>query len=152
MEHIMNGSLAGGVIIGASSNILCAKMGIGISLIIGFVGGLITILSMVYLQPRLLRVCGIKDERGVHNLHGLPGLIGGLLSALVILGYQNDAIHNDHVNLYFYDTYKNELPSLAGRQAAGTAISVIMGIGMGLIVGGIIRLLYYGELLYRIQN
>lgn len=58
--------------------------------------------------------------------------------------YQSDSIHEDHVNLYFYDTYKTELPFLAGRQALGTLISVGMGIAMGLIVGGIIRLIYYG--------
>ena len=49
----MNGSLTGGVIIGASSAILGAKMGVGLSLIIGFFGGFINILCHQFLKPRL---------------------------------------------------------------------------------------------------
>ena len=36
-----------------------------------------------YLQPFLLSKLRIHDTCGVNNLHGMPGLLGGLLSVLV---------------------------------------------------------------------
>lgn len=88
----MYGSLAGGVIIGASSNLLGARMGLGISLILGFIGGFTTILCMNKLQPCLEETCTIYDTRGVQSLHGIPGLIGGLTSAIVVAIYQREMI------------------------------------------------------------
>ena len=34
-------------------------------------------------QPLLLSKLKIHDSCGVHNLHGMPGLFGGLLSVLL---------------------------------------------------------------------
>ena len=84
----MYGSLAGGVIIGASSNLLGARMGLGISLILGFFGALITLLCICKLQPCLEETRTIYDTRGVLSLHGIPGLLGGFVSAIVVAVYQ----------------------------------------------------------------
>ena len=43
LRDLIYGSLAGGVIIGASANLLGSRMGVGLSLIIGFIGGFVNI-------------------------------------------------------------------------------------------------------------
>jgi hypothetical protein len=50
MEHILNATLAGGVIIGSTSGVLYHP---GIALAIGFCGGIISTLCFQYLGPKL---------------------------------------------------------------------------------------------------
>lgn len=38
-----------------------------------------------HLTPRLETKFGLRDTCGVHNLHGMPGILGGLTAALVSL-------------------------------------------------------------------
>ena len=37
-----------------------------------------------FFQPLLVRKMKIHDTCGVHNLHGLPGVLGAIASAIVI--------------------------------------------------------------------
>ncbi|XP_066217492.1 ammonium transporter Rh type A [Saccopteryx leptura] len=75
MVHIQNATLAGGVAMGT-----CADMAIPpyISLIIGSVAGMVSVLGYKFLTPLLATKLRIQDTCGVHNLHGLPGVLGGL--------------------------------------------------------------------------
>ena len=44
-----------------------------------------------HLTPRLESALGLRDTCGVHNLHGIPGILGGLVAALVSLtSYQDN--------------------------------------------------------------
>jgi ammonium transporter Rh len=56
----------------------------------------------------------LVDTCGVHNLHGMPGLLGGL-SAMVIV------------------------PGVAGAQIAGIGISLAIAVVGGLIVGTVLK-------------
>ena len=38
---------------------------------------------IIYFQGQLLKLLNLHDTCGVHNLHGLPGILGGLLSILM---------------------------------------------------------------------
>ncbi|KAE8605411.1 hypothetical protein XENTR_v10015120 [Xenopus tropicalis] len=75
MVHIQNATLAGGVAVGT-----CADMNIGPfgAMIIGFTAGIISTIGFKYLTPFLSAKLHIQDTCGVHNLHGLPGILGGL--------------------------------------------------------------------------
>jgi ammonium transporter Rh len=73
---IANASLAGGVAIGAS----VANVTPGWSVIIGSVAGAISVIGYTIIQPRLQRATGGVDTCGVHNLHGMPGVFGGLVA------------------------------------------------------------------------
>ncbi|XP_004628366.1 ammonium transporter Rh type A [Octodon degus] len=87
MVHIQNATLAGGVAVGT-----CADMDIQpyVAMIIGSIAGLVSVLGYKYLTPFFATTLRIHDTCGVHNLHGLPGLIGGLSSIVVIaLGVSN---------------------------------------------------------------
>jgi ammonium transporter Rh len=83
METIQNATLAGGVAVGSSSDLVIQPYA---AIIIGFVAGTVSVLGYVYVSPILQKHLGIDDTCGVHNLHGMPGIIGGIggvLSALV---------------------------------------------------------------------
>uniref|UniRef100_A0A8D2CS39 Ammonium transporter Rh type A n=1 Tax=Sciurus vulgaris TaxID=55149 RepID=A0A8D2CS39_SCIVU len=82
MVHIQNATLAGGVAVGT-----CADMDIGpfVAMIIGSTAGVVSVLGYKFLTPFFAAKLRIHDTCGVHNLHGLPGVIGGLASIVVIV-------------------------------------------------------------------
>lgn len=73
--------LAGGVAIGATVNLVSPMT----AWIIGALGGIISTLSFIYVDNWLHRRTGVLDTMGVHNLHGVPGIFGGLV-AMVVAG------------------------------------------------------------------
>lgn len=73
--------LAGGVAIGATVDLV----GPVTAWVIGAVGGLASALCFLFLNDWLGERTGVLDTMGVHNLHGVPGIIGGL-SAMVVAG------------------------------------------------------------------
>jgi|JI10StandDraft_1071094.scaffolds.fasta_scaffold349215_2 ammonium transporter Rh len=99
MEDILNATLAGGVAIGAPSGVVANP---GIALTIGIVAGVISTIGFSKLNEALYKNIGLHDTCGVHNLHGIPGLIGGWTSAMVIASYQTspglDSKYQQYVN------------------------------------------------------
>lgn len=81
MVHIQNATLAGGVAVGT-----CADMEIPLyaAMTIGSIAGIISVLGYKLLSPLLANKLMIQDTCGVHNLHGLPGVFGGLASIVAV--------------------------------------------------------------------
>src|SRR4030067_3495648 len=77
---IANASLAGGVAIGAT----VANVTPGFSMLIGLIAGAISVIGYTKIQPRLQKATGGVDTCGVHNLHGMPGLFGGIIAAALV--------------------------------------------------------------------
>ncbi|WP_085914765.1 MULTISPECIES: ammonium transporter [Pseudonocardia] len=71
--------LAGGVAIGATVDLATPWQ----AWLIGAAGGIVSTLSFLYLNDWLTRRTGQLDTMGVHNLHGVPGLLGALAAFLV---------------------------------------------------------------------
>ena len=46
---------------------------------VGLAAGAISTLGFFFLSPLLEEKAGLGDTCGVHNLHGIPGLLGGLV-------------------------------------------------------------------------
>lgn len=80
MEIILNASLAGGVAVGSSADIIVLPFG---AMIAGFVTGTVSSLGFAYLSKYLQRKINLHDTCGILNLHAMPGLIGGIISAIV---------------------------------------------------------------------
>lgn len=94
LEHLLNSTLAGGVVIGASAGIILNPGG---SMAIGFVTGIISTLGFEYLTPYLQNKYGLYDTCGVHNLHGIPGLLGGIVSAIVAAGFKHESSYDAYI-------------------------------------------------------
>jgi ammonium transporter Rh len=77
---IANASLAGGVAIGAA----VANVTPGWSILIGSAAGALSVFGYTFIQPRLQKLTGGVDTCGVHNLHGMPGIFGGLIAAAFV--------------------------------------------------------------------
>lgn len=82
MVDIQNATLAGGVAIGSSADL---PIGPGFALLIGALSGIISVLGYTKLQSWLERSLGIYDTCGIANLHGIPGILGGLASVFAAL-------------------------------------------------------------------
>lgn len=111
MADIVNASLAGGVAIGATCNLVTAP----VAFLIGIMAGTICVAGYTFIQPRLQSRFKIVDTCGVHNLHGMPGLAGGLIAVLVV-------------------------PGVAKAQLIGIAFTIILAFAGGTLGGFLIRL------------
>lgn len=111
MVDMANAALAGGVGIGSVCDVVSPTGAFGI----GLLAGAISVLGYVYLLPLLERKFKLLDTCGVHNLHGMPGLLGGFSALLVV-------------------------PGIAGAQLTGIGITLAIAIVGGLVAGAIIKL------------
>lgn len=143
MESILNATLAGGVVIGAPCSVIYRP---GVSIMIGFTTGIISTICFHKLTPKLLECIGLYDTCGIHNLHGIPGLLGGFWSAIIVAFY-NSGYDTAIAAKYFTGKFLNIEPRFmfqGAMQVAGILTSLGMGIVFGLIAG-LISLVFYNE-------
>ena len=74
--------LCGMVAIGST----CDLVGPWAGLIIGIAAGAISVLCFKYWQPLSEKIFGVKDMMGVQNLHGVGGIFGALICAVMFAG------------------------------------------------------------------
>jgi len=82
ISDIANASLAGGVAIGAT----CLTANHTTAFLIGILAGALSTFGFAWIQPRIEKAFRMIDTCGVTNLHGWPGLLGGLLTLVVVHG------------------------------------------------------------------
>ncbi|KXJ18333.1 ammonium transporter Rh type A [Exaiptasia diaphana] len=80
LAHIQNATLAGGVAVGTGSSMMMTPWG---ALLVGSIGGAISTFGFKYVSPIMTRVFKTNDVAGIHNLHGMPGLLGGIAGAII---------------------------------------------------------------------
>ncbi len=110
IADMANAALAGGVAIGATCNIVTAPVAFGI----GILAGALCVTGYVIIQPKLQSLLKIVDTCGVHNLHGMPGLMGGLIAIFFV-------------------------PGIAVAQLTGIVFTVLFAYGCGVVGGYLIR-------------
>lgn len=110
IADVANASLAGGVAVGATCNIL----GPASAFLVGVIAGFVCVTGYVVIQPALQRLLRSVDTCGVHNLHGMPGVIGGLVAIVVV-------------------------PGAAKAQVAGIAFTIVFAFVTGNIAGYLLK-------------
>uniref|UniRef100_A0A8C4Z772 Rh family C glycoprotein n=1 Tax=Gadus morhua TaxID=8049 RepID=A0A8C4Z772_GADMO len=145
MVHIQNATLAGGVAVGTAAEFMLMPYG---SLIVGFFCGIISTLGYIYLTPFLEKHLKIQDTCGVHNLHAMPGVIGGVVGAITAAAATETVYGKEGlINTFDFDgDFKGTTPSRqGGMQAAALCVALVFGIGGGIFVGCILRLPIWGD-------
>ncbi|XP_026280419.2 ammonium transporter Rh type B isoform X2 [Frankliniella occidentalis] len=159
MVHVQNATLAGGVAMGTAADLMVQPVG---ALIIGGLAGALSVLGYAFLQPVILNRLKVHDTCGVHNLHGMPGVMAAIVSAVMAgIASQNDYGWQLYVQFPALiprddqpeelDTVRSSLsaavePGLgrtplqqAGYQLAALAMTLVVSVITGTITGFLIR-------------
>ena len=118
VEDIANAALAGGVCIGST----CSSANPGFAMVIGICAGTLSTLGFSIIAPKVCKLIRGTDTCGVHNLHGMPGLLGGLFG-IAITGN-------------------------VGVQVGAAVATVVVGLVLGRVCGAILGLFGTKEVPY----
>uniref|UniRef100_A0A8R1XXI7 Ammonium transporter AmtB-like domain-containing protein n=1 Tax=Onchocerca volvulus TaxID=6282 RepID=A0A8R1XXI7_ONCVO len=141
MTHISNSVLAGGIAIGTVANIILEPF---YALLIGCLGALVSVLGNSYIRPIGARAFGLHDTRGVGSIHGLPGILAGILGFVFTAVYEPTRYGTGNVT-HIYPAMSNSKESRevfvqAGYQLAALVIILLVSIIGGAVTGLILRL------------
>ncbi|GAB0185363.1 ammonium transporter Rh type A [Grus japonensis] len=127
MVLIQNATLAGGVAVGT-----CADLSIHpfAAMCIGIIAGIISVLGFHFLTPLLASKLHIQDTCGVHNLHGLPGILGGI-AGIIVTAIKEEA--------------RQSVRFTPGKQAAALGSTIGIALVGGALTGGILKLPFLGQ-------
>lgn len=79
MEHVQNATLAGGVAMGTAASMPVQPFG---ALIVGACAGVLSTCGYSFIKPALANAINLHDTCGVHNLHGMPAVLAGIISII----------------------------------------------------------------------
>ncbi|KAJ6240154.1 rh50 [Anaeramoeba flamelloides] len=123
----------GGVAVGSAANLYLTPGG---AMGVGAFAGIISTIGFNYLTPFLERKTKLHDTCGVHNLHGMPGLIGGIVSAIVTeVGIHDHSLYNGAFDSIF--TKGDDQPL---HQLSAIYVTLSIALAGGFITGLIVRI------------
>ncbi|KAK7886954.1 hypothetical protein WMY93_026575 [Mugilogobius chulae] len=142
MVHIQNAALAGGVAAGTAGEMMLTPVG---SMIVGFIAGIISVLGFKYLSPILEEKLKIQDTCGVHNLHGMPGVLGAIVGAVTAAVATQD-VYGEGMEDVFPQIASGDFTASAQGVRQAISLAVTLGIALlgGLIVGFILKIPIFG--------
>ncbi len=120
IADIANAALAGGVAIGATCDFASHPQ----AMLIGAIAGVLSTVGYTIFQAKNQKLLKFIDTCGVSNLHGIPGLFGGLAAIVIVDGLD------------------------ASAQLKGIGITIVLAIVGGLFTGKIISLFKKPKELY----
>jgi len=118
IEDIANAALAGGVAIGS----VCNTTTPGYAMLIGIAAGAVSTIGYTMIAPKVEKLIRGTDTCGVHNLHGMPGVLGGVFGIFI--------------------------SGAAGIQLGGIAVTVVLGFIFGKVTGLVLNLFGQKEIPY----
>jgi len=134
MVDVQNATLAGGVAMGSSASMAVYPGG---AIGIGCIAGLLSCFGYNYIQPLLEKKIKLHDTCGVNNLHGMPGILGALISAVVAGAGADSEVYGSQLADNFPAGYTPG--KQGGIQVASIVNTVVFAIVGGLLTGMIIR-------------
>ncbi|CAH1796620.1 unnamed protein product [Owenia fusiformis] len=155
IDHIQNATIAAGVAVGTSADLMLHPYG---SILVGCVAGAVATLGLKYLEPFLAVRMKTHDTCGVNNLHGMPGLIAGIVGAIMaalatpdIYGEESlyktfpartptnlTGLNLDHLGID--PGYGRSAGTQGGYQMAALMCTLVIAVVSGILVGFILRL------------
>ena len=138
MEIVLNAALAGGVAVGSAADIIVQPMG---AMIAGFITGCISAYGFAFISSFVKKHLRLHDTCGVLNLHGIPGVIGALISAIVAVRAGDS--FGDSLNSTYPFTTGRTPQVQAGYQLAGLGICLGIAISTGLLTGFVTSRSYF---------
>ena len=144
MVHVQNATLAGGVAVGAAADLYIHPSG---AMLVGIIAAFISVSGYCKISDSLENCIGLWDTCGVHNLHGMPGVLGAFVSAIAIWSASNEnkdlyyggagckGDDSDGIGCHFYYNWGRQ----GGHQIAALFVTLGISIIGGLIVGSIIK-------------
>uniref|UniRef100_A0A8C3PUY5 Ammonium transporter Rh type A n=1 Tax=Chrysolophus pictus TaxID=9089 RepID=A0A8C3PUY5_CHRPC len=127
MVLIQNATLAGGVAVGTCADLTIYPF---VAMCIGSIAGIVSVLGFRFLTPVLASKLKIQDTCGVHNLHGLPGILGGI-AGIIVTAVQSET--------------KRGVQLTAGNQAAALGSTIGIALLGGALTGAILKLPIWGQ-------
>lgn len=123
MIHIQNATLAGGVAMGTMADLIMCPWA---AMVVGVVAGGVSVIGYQFLTPCCNQRLKIHDTRGIHNLHGLPGLISAIGAVVCVAVATSNS---------------GEMPSTPALYQLAS-VGVILGIALvgGILTGLLLRL------------
>merc|ERR1711988_246713 len=136
MVDIQNATLAGGVAVGSAADLVIRP---GAALLIGAISSFISVSGYTRIQPFLERKFKLYDTCGVHNLHGMPGLLGGISGAITAASVGGTVYGHNIGTVYpaMANTSAGGLGRTAGEQATFQILALIVCIFLAFF-GGIL--------------
>ncbi|KAL2103667.1 hypothetical protein ACEWY4_000535 [Coilia grayii] len=113
MADIQNVTLAGGVTVGASVDMMISPAA---AYVLGMMGCTACMLGYRYLSPFLSQHLRIQDQCGIHNLHGLTGLISSAAGIVAILLASEDTYGPSLYQIFCYRAPQEGDPRLEELQ------------------------------------
>lgn len=113
IADIANAALAGGVAIGST----CDTASLTAAFVIGIIAGGLSTFGFAVIQPKAEALLKGIDTCGVMNLHGIPGLFGGIAAVFIVDGISK------------------------GTQLTGIGVTILLAAVTGFVAGKIISVL-----------
>lgn len=107
IEHLLNASFVGGIIIGGSCTICSSAWA---AILIGFIGGGLSVLGL-WKVHKFFREHKMDDTFGIIFIFGIPGILGSILNSIFMGNFSNKAWDGVNINDIFH---KNNSPSKQG--------------------------------------
>ncbi|TMW63145.1 hypothetical protein Poli38472_002086 [Pythium oligandrum] len=130
MVHLQNATLAGGVAMGATCELAINPAS---AVTIGIVSGVVSVIGYVFFTPALEERIGLSDTAGILNLHGMPGVIGGLAC-----GFATMALSDDFYDATLTEIYRARGHRSAGEQGGYQILATVVAVGIGIVSGSLV--------------
>jgi ammonium transporter Rh len=147
MVDIQNATLAGGVAIGTGADSMVGPAG---ALTVGAIAGILSVVGYVYISPVLEGKLKIHDTCGVHNLHGMPGVLGAVVGAIAA-GSATASVYGDDQlsSVYGIGSGARSAGEQMGYQLLALVVTLSIAMVGGALTGCIMSLVpgsaEYGE-------
>ena len=136
-ETVRLASLAGGIVIGSTVNIICAPW---VAMILGMFAGAITFFITYYVSPFIEKKLGVRDTYSVTVLHGIIGLISsfcGMVATRVAHNSYNDG--GDIWGLNYEQVFFRHPENQAVKQFISLVVSIGIALFGGILTGFMLR-------------